>query len=400
MSQVDKLQDAEEQVAQLREEAERREREAREADLRQAPIADTAGKSRRQVTVPLDQVGTMDNMRVGPLPELHELAVSIRETGLLQAPLVRETGDAERPYELMAGRRRFGAMQLVDEAEGPREWTFTVVEGISRREALTMQFAENFHQNKPEPVQFARAAHAIMREDPSLTAADVSRLVGAPPAWTRKALRLLDLPDNVVARVEQGDLAFTIADLVRRQIAKGDVSAEEAASLVEQHAEGEISSAELKHGVGYVPPKPDNYDELSRKLDEARWEAGRPDRIDEHRGSSGSDSDAEQRDWDASEIADGDLGSIQVHRREDAPVPGGDGTPGGPKAEDLDAYALAILLEHASEERRAALGITDVASAHRYALALRPSQRLGVLRVFAAEIMAADPDAPQAVRAA
>ncbi|HWT93272.1 MAG TPA: ParB/RepB/Spo0J family partition protein [Solirubrobacteraceae bacterium] len=398
MSQVDKLQDAEEQVAQLREEAERREREAREADLRQAPIADTADKSRRQVTVPLDRVGTMDNMRIGPLPELHELAVSIRETGLLQAPLVRETGDAEKPYELMAGRRRFGAMQLVDEAEGAREWTFTVVEGISRREALTMQFAENFHQNKPEPVQFARAAHAIMREDPSLTAADVSRLVGAPPAWTRKALRLLDLPENVVARVEQGDLAFTIADLVRRQIAKGSVSPEDAASLVEQHADGEISSAELTHGVGYVPPKPDNYDELSRKLDEARYESSRPDRIDEHRGSSGSD--AEQRDWDAADVADGELGTIQVRRREDGVEPGGDGTPGGPKAEDLDAYALAILLEHASEERRAALGITDVASAHRYALALRPTQRLGVLRVFAAEIMAADPDAPQAVRAA
>ena len=57
-----------------------------------------------------------------------------------------------------------------------------------------MQFAENFHQSKPEPVQFARAARLIMAEDPSLTAAEVSRIVGAPPAWTRKALRLLELP--------------------------------------------------------------------------------------------------------------------------------------------------------------------------------------------------------------
>ena len=138
-----------------------------------------------------------------------------------------------------------------------------------------MQFAENFHQAKPEPVQFARAARAIMAEDPSLTAAEVSRLVGAPLAWTRKSLKLLDLPEAVVKRVEEGDLSFTVADVVRRGIARGDVSADEATDLVEQATKGEISTAGLKLGVGYVPPKPKNYEEESRKLDEARWAANR-----------------------------------------------------------------------------------------------------------------------------
>src|SRR5688572_29859369 len=156
---VDKLQEAEEHVEQMREEAARSEREARDADLRQPPVADTGGKAHRTVTAALAQVSTMRNMRTGPLPDLHELAVSIKETGLLHPPLVRETGEDEQPYELLAGQRRFAAMRMLDEAEGVREnWRFTLVEGISRREALTMQFAENFHQNKPEPVQFARAA--------------------------------------------------------------------------------------------------------------------------------------------------------------------------------------------------------------------------------------------------
>ena len=91
-----------------------------------------------------------------------------------------------------------------------------------------MQFAENFHQSKPEPVMFARAARQIMAEDPSLTAAEVSRIVGAPPSWTRKALRLLELPEAIVARVERGDLSFTAADFVRRGIAKGKVSGRDA----------------------------------------------------------------------------------------------------------------------------------------------------------------------------
>ena len=49
----------------------------------------------------------MTNMRTGALEDLHELAVSIRETGLLHPPLVRATGEDEQPYELLAGQRRW-----------------------------------------------------------------------------------------------------------------------------------------------------------------------------------------------------------------------------------------------------------------------------------------------------
>ncbi|MBA2348439.1 MAG: ParB N-terminal domain-containing protein, partial [Solirubrobacterales bacterium] len=290
MSQVDQLADAEEHVAQREEERARTERLAREADLRTAPLSDTATKAHHPLTSPLRSVRTMVNMRVGTLPDIHELAVSIKESGLLHPPLVRATDDADRPYELLAGRRRFAAMQLLDQAEGAREdWRFTLVDDISRREALTMQFAENFHQSKPEPVQFARAARAIMAEDDTLTAADVSRLVGAPLSWTRISLKLLELPEAILARVEQGDLSFTVADVVRRGIARGDVSAEGAQELVDQHARGEITGGSLKLGVGYVPPKPKDYEEQSRKLDEARWAAK-----DRRPGD-----DADQRDWDA-----------------------------------------------------------------------------------------------------
>ncbi|HWH93296.1 MAG TPA: ParB N-terminal domain-containing protein [Baekduia sp.] len=409
MSQVDKLQDAEEHVAQMREEAAKTARDEATADLRRVPLADTAAKAHTTITAPLAHVRTMVNMRVGALPDLHELAVSIKETGLLHPPLVRATGVEDVPYELLAGRRRFGAMSLLDEAEGVREdWRFTLVDGISKREALTMQFAENFHQSKPEPVQFARAARAIMAEDPSLTAAEVSRLVGAPLAWTRKSLKLLDLPESVVQRVEEGDLSFTVADIVRRGIARGDVSAQEASDLVEQHTKGEISGGALKLGVGYVPPKPKDYEEQSRKLDEARWAANR-----EH--GLGRDQDAEQRDWEGSSsgaangshggpIRDGgDLGS-------DAPRivasfgPGRDGGQREPvevPVEDLDAYILGLVLSRvATAEHRSHLGVEGGHEAtQEYAFSLHPDRRLQVLRALSAEILASDPLPPKALRA-
>ena len=184
---VDKLQDAEQDVAQMREEAARREREALRADLRVPPLAETAEKPHTLISAPLAHVRVMANMRTGPLEELHELAVSIRETGLLHPPLVRATGEEAKPYELLAGQRRFAAMQLVDEAgDSPQQWRFTLIADISRREALTMQFAENFHQRKPEPVQFARAARAIMAEEP---VADRRRRVRASSARRRRGRR-------------------------------------------------------------------------------------------------------------------------------------------------------------------------------------------------------------------
>lgn len=413
MSQVDKLQDAEEEVAQMREEAARSAREEATADLQKAPLSDTAAKAHSTVEVPLSQVRTMVNMRVGQLPDLHDLAVSIKETGLLHPPLVRATGEDDVPYELLAGRRRFGAMSLLDEAEEPREWRFTLIEGISKREALTMQFAENFHQAKPEPVQFARAARAIMAEDPSLTAAEVSRMVGAPLAWTRKSLKLLDLPENVVTRVEQGDLSFTVADVVRRGIARGDVSAEEASELVEQHAAGEISGGALKLGVGYVPPKPKNYEEESRKLDEARWAANREKGL-------GKDQDAEQRDWDSSSGNGGGNGSQGGPIRDAAELlsneprivasygPGsersGDAAGDGPievAVEDLDAYILGLVLSRvATAAHREHLGVEGGHEAtQEYAFSLHPDRRLAILRALSAEILAADPLPPKPLRA-
>jgi ParB/RepB/Spo0J family partition protein len=387
MSQVDQLQNAEEHVAQQREEAARAEREAASEDLRRAPLTDTAQKAHAVVVAPLALVRTMVNMRVGRLPDVHDLAVSIKETGLLHPPLVRATDDPDTPYELLAGRRRYAAMQLLDAAEGARDdWRFMCVQDISRREALTMQFAENFHQHKPEPVQFARAARAIMAEDPSLTAADVSRLVGASPAWTRKALALLDLPAGVVERVAGGDLSLTVADLVRRGIARGDVSAQEAEELVEQRVEGRITGGALKLGVGHVPPKPKDYEEQSRRLDEARRAAD----------DAGPAGDADQRDWEA------DGREVRV-RRADAAGADGSGprtgagavrTGDGPALADLapadlDGYLLGVVLARlAGPAHRAALGLGEDEDPGAYAAALPPARRLEALRRVAAVLLA------------
>jgi ParB-like chromosome segregation protein Spo0J len=395
MADVDSLQNSEEAVAQQRQEAAEKAREAALEQLRKAPLADTALKAQRRVEAKLDQVRSSSNMREGPLPEVEELAISLLETGLLHPPLVRETGDDATPYELVAGFRRVAAMRLVDEAEGePRTWAFDLRVGMSRREALTLQFAENFHQRKPEPIMFARAVRQIMIEDPALTAAEVSRLTGAPADWTRGALKLLDLP-AIADRVEAGDLAFTAADMVRRAISTGRIEEREAVELAQKAADGEITTGELRRAVGYVPPKPEGYDELSSELDRARWEA---------RQNGGADraADADQRDWESGGHAQdpgyGANAAVPVD-----PAAGGarPDTSGGQSAEEaerraseLDAYLLGRVLNDLADDYRELLGIVDDGESFQYAFALRPYERVAALRMLARKLLESDPNPP------
>jgi hypothetical protein len=202
-------------------------------------------------------------------------------------------------------------------------------------------------------VQFARAARLIMAEDPSLTAAEVSRIVGAPPAWTGKALRLLELPEAIVERVERGDLSFTAADFVRRAVARGDVTPERAEELVEDHANGALSGIELKYGVGYVPPPPENYQETSDGLDAA--------------GRAAAETPRGPRD------------------DYEAPTPVAPAR-SGPSDADLDGYVLGAFLFHsAPDRRRKQLRIAGEADAHEYARSLHPGERLIALRSLARE---------------
>lgn len=259
-----------------------------------------------------------------------------------------------------------------------------------------MQFAENFHQHKPEPVQFARAARAIMTEDDEPTAADVSRLVGAPIAWTRKALRLLDLPASIVERVERGDLSFTVADVVRRGIVRGDVSEEAAEDLVAQHADGEITNSILKREVGYQPPKPKNYEPLSSPFaDESRWAAA-------DAAAGGRAEDAAQREWDSSSAGAGGGGATGVRGpiRTDGPTPEpGGNIPSDLTADDIDGYLLGLVLAIVIPgQQRSAMGIASEEDAQAYAFALRPEERLGVLRNLGAQLLAEASVPPQALR--
>ena len=266
-------------------------------------------------------------MREGALPDLRELAVSIKETGLLHPPLVRATGDADVPYELLAGRRRFGAMQLLDEAEGaPADWRFT-----RRRRHLAARGTDDAVRRELPPVQ-ARAGHVRpgrAADHGRGRVADRGRglaLVGAPARGRARRCGCSSCP----SRSSSASSPATFRSRPPTSCGAGSRAATSRPttppSLVEQHAAGG-HRRRAKHGVGYVPPPPKNYDALSRGLDEARFRRARPRRR----------TTTPTRDWRRPATARR-LRGARRGRRRSAPL----------VAEELDAYLLGVFLARAA----------------------------------------------------
>jgi hypothetical protein len=106
---VDDFQSGEEAVAQLAAERYEKERERLAAELRAEPAFDTATKDRVRHVVRVDRIAPDRNIRPD-LPEIHDLALSIRQRGLLTPPLVRRRPDADGEFLLVAGHRRHAAL--------------------------------------------------------------------------------------------------------------------------------------------------------------------------------------------------------------------------------------------------------------------------------------------------
>jgi ParB/RepB/Spo0J family partition protein len=271
MGDVDKLQDADEAAAQRAQARTERRRERHAAELRELPHRPgLATRARITRAIPLTCIHPGDNIRTD-LPEIQELALSIREVGLLTPLLVRTWNDATDAdgalptdadagadhYRLVAGHRRHAAMRALLEAgvEGFDEAPCEVREGLSEAEAYALMLTENVQRVPLEPLQAARALRLLLDLNEGIDVATLARSLGLRPAWATTHLKLLDLPQDVQDRLEAGDLSLTIADLLRRGQSTGRIDEQQASELARQVAKGEISAAQVRREAG-PPPKP------------------------------------------------------------------------------------------------------------------------------------------------
>lgn len=129
---------------------------------------------------------------------LAALATSLQRSGVLQPVLVRPRADGR--FELIAGERRWRAASIAGLAGIP-----AVIRDRSDAEAIELALVENMVREDLNPIEQARACAALV-EELGLTREDVGLRVGRSRVSVSNLIRLLDLPDEVIALVEAGKL--------------------------------------------------------------------------------------------------------------------------------------------------------------------------------------------------
>jgi ParB family chromosome partitioning protein len=126
------------------------------------------------------------------------LADSIRAQGLVQPVVVRprEAGG----FELIAGERRWRAAR---EARIPT--VPALVRDADDRDTLLLGLVENVAREELSAVEEARA-YALLLDEFGLSLGELAERVGKAKPTVSNRLRLLELPDDVLALVERGDL--------------------------------------------------------------------------------------------------------------------------------------------------------------------------------------------------
>lgn len=196
---------------------------------------------------------------------LKELAVSIKEKGVLQPVIVSRLGDGS--FRLVAGERRWRASQLAGLKKIP-----AIVKNVASKDALEIALIENIQREDLNPVETAEAFNKLLK-DFNLTQEELSEKVGKERATVANYLRLLKLPEEIKSLISDGSLSMGHAravlsiegrahqiEAVRKIITKG-LSVREAEALAKK-----ISLAGAKKSKSHKVQKAPEIASLEDKL--------------------------------------------------------------------------------------------------------------------------------------
>jgi ParB family chromosome partitioning protein len=128
--------------------------------------------------------------------QLTELALSIKEVGLLQPPVVRSIGNGK--YQLIMGERRFRAAKLAGLKSIP-----VIIRQTSDDQLLREALVENIHRSQLNPLEEA-AAYQQLLNDFGYTHDELALKLSKSRPVITNTMRLLNLPPAVQRRVAAG----------------------------------------------------------------------------------------------------------------------------------------------------------------------------------------------------
>ena len=208
-------------------------------------VAQATGSASSVRSIPVEWInpGPWQPRRIFDTQALNELAVSIRQKGLIQPILVRETPDKENRYQLIAGERRWRAAQIAKLHEIP-----AIIGVFDERDAS-------------EAYQALILSHDYTQEE-------LADIIGKSRSHIANLMRLINLPVSVQELISEGRLTM---GQVRPLIGHQDAAALAQKILTDNLSAREVERLikDLKGGVKAETKKPEKSSDIRALEDRA-----------------------------------------------------------------------------------------------------------------------------------
>jgi len=132
--------------------------------------------------------------------KLEELSQSIKKNGIIQPIAVRKNNSSSEPYEIVAGERRWLAAQKA----GLHEVPITILD-LNDSETLEVAIVENIQREDLNIVEEAKG-YKRLYEEFGYDQDKIALMMSRSRSHISNTLRLLNLPKDIIAMLEQGEL--------------------------------------------------------------------------------------------------------------------------------------------------------------------------------------------------
>jgi ParB family transcriptional regulator, chromosome partitioning protein len=175
---------------------------------------------------------------------LQDLTNSIRERGVIQPIIVRESNSDKSKYEIIAGERRWLAARkaglhnipvVVTEADDLKSLEFAIVENVQRHDLNPLEEAQGYKR---------------LIDEFSYDQEKVSKFIGKSRSYITNSLRLLNLPLEILNMIEDKKLSAGHAKIL--------VGLENAIFIANKIIEKKLSVRQAENFVKIFKRKPGN----------------------------------------------------------------------------------------------------------------------------------------------
>ena len=196
--------------------------------------------------------------------KIKELAESIHEHGLLQPIVVRPI--EEHMYEIIAGERRFRALQSLQKSHAD-----VIIRDMSDEETAVVALIENIQRENLSVVEEAEAYKKLL-EIGNTTQSELAKSLGKSQSFIANKLRLLKLAPKVIVRLREGKITERHARAVLPL--SNEVQEQLIEQVIQQKLNVKQTEARVKQQVGPEKVTAQTF-QFSHDLTQARDEVGK-----------------------------------------------------------------------------------------------------------------------------